>query len=98
MSQSEVSMRAFAAGRKRTAYSITPKATLKKMWKHLSIIKRIPVQQISAGGRVIKNFESIEEAAAAVPCDRSWLTEILKGRRENVKGKYFRYADPALRP
>jgi len=98
LTQSEVSKRAIAAGRKRDAYSITPKATLKKMWKHLSIIRRVPVQRISAAGKVIKNYESIEHAAIAIPCDRSYLTEILKGRKESVKGMYFRYTDTWRRP
>ena len=91
MTLSEISRRAFDLGRKRIPYAITPKATLKKMWKHLSIIRRKPVQRISATGSVIKNYESIADAAADVGCDRSYLTEILKGRKEKVKGWYFRY-------
>ncbi|MBO9571678.1 MAG: hypothetical protein J7497_05650 [Chitinophagaceae bacterium] len=91
MTQSQISKRAIEVGRKRVPYDITPKATLKKMWKHLSIIRQKPVQRISATGRVLKNYDSIADAAADVGCDRSYLTEILTGRKPSVKGWYFRY-------
>lgn len=91
VSDSEIRKRAYANGRQRSVFATMPIAQKKKIYKILSIKGMQAVQRLSESGKVVKNFSSIAEAAKDAPCDRNYMTNVLKGRKQHVKGKFYRY-------